>query len=75
MTNVPDDLRQLWREIYTVFDKNYLMDTSKQESWNKYWDDATEVLKKYPEVPCVIDIFGTMSEMIGKLAAGRKNSE
>lgn len=75
MTNVPDELRQVWKEIYIVFDKNYLMDTSKQESWNKYWDDATEVLKNHPEVPCLIDLFGTMSEMIGKLAAGRNGSE
>lgn len=72
MTNVPDRIREFWKDVYVLFDKNFLMDVSKQESWEQYWLDACEIIKKYEEIPSIIDLLSVISEMISKFAAGRK---
>ena len=46
MTNVPDDVRQAWKELYILFDTNYNMDGS-EEAWIEYWlFEATPVERK-----------------------------
>ena len=72
MTNVPNDLRDMWREIYVLFDTHYLMDCSKQESWESFWSDGHKLLQKYEYVPNLIEVLSAVSEMISKLYAGRK---
>lgn len=63
MTNVPDSIREMWREVYILFDTNWKMDNS-EEAWKKFWDAANEMLKKY-DVPRLMDLITVVAEMIG----------
>jgi len=72
VTNVPDHIREFWKEVYILFDKHYLMDISKQESWEHFWFEACEIIKKYDDIPSIVDLLTVVSEIISKLAAGRK---
>ena len=72
MTNVPDNIREYWKDVYILFDKHFLMDVSKQESWEAFWADGCEIVRKYDGMPSVIDHLSVVAEMISKLAAGRK---
>ena len=70
MTNVPGEIREIWTDLYKLFDKHYAMDIREQESWDAYWKDAIELTKKYQEVPTVIDFVDVISEFICKLKSG-----
>lgn len=72
MTNVPDRIREFWKDIYILFDRHYLMDVSQEQSWINFWDDGNKIIQKYDELPCVIDLLSVVSELISKLAAARK---
>lgn len=72
MTNVPDDIREMWKEIYVLFDRHYPMDVSKNESWESYWADAHKILAKYEYVGSLIDLLSAEAEVIYKLAKRRE---
>ena len=36
MTNVPTDLREVWTDLYKLFDKHFLMNLDDQDDWKKY---------------------------------------
>lgn len=46
ITNVPDNLREMWADIYKLYDINYNMKNTG-EDWKKFWDQATELLHKH----------------------------
>lgn len=46
MTNVPNEIRELWKEVYCLFDLNYNMPNTA-ESWKKFWDQAEVIRQKY----------------------------
>ena len=72
MTNVPDRVRNLWKELYILFDKHYLMDVSNQENWDRFWEEGVEIVKRYNEIPGIIDMLSVISTMISTMAAGRE---
>lgn len=72
MTNVPDRVRNLWKELYVLFDKNFLMDVSNQENWDRFWEEGVEIVKRYNEIPGIIDMLSVISTMISTMAAGRE---
>lgn len=72
MTNVPDRVRNLWKELYILFDKNFLMDVSNQENWDRFWEEGVEIVKRYNEIPGIIDMLSVISTMISTMAAGRE---
>ena len=63
MTNVPQNLRDLWKDIYVLFDKNYLMKNDKK-SWDSFWKQATEIGNKYDGCPYLFKMFDLVSFMI-----------
>ena len=72
MTNVPTDLREVWTDLYKLFDKHFLMNLDDQEDWKKYWDDASAIVEKWHYMPCLIDFVSTIAEFIVKM---RKRKE
>lgn len=72
MTNVPDRVRNLWKDLYVLFDKNFLMDVSNQENWDRFWEEGVEIVKRYNEIPGIIDMLSVISTMISTMAAGRE---
>ena len=75
MTNVPDNIREMWREVYVLFDKHFLMDVSKDESWQAFWDDAHVLLSKYQNIQNFIELIGVVSQLIYSFSQGRKKDE
>lgn len=71
MTNVPDRIREFWKEIYVLFDKHFLMDVNNQDNWIAFWADANIIIQKYGEIPS-IDLISAVSELISKCATWRK---
>ena len=72
MTNVPERIREMWREVYVLFDKHFLMDASKQESWDAFWEDAHPLVAKYQDIDSFIELIGVVSELLYKFYARRK---
>ena len=50
MTNVPQEIRDAWADVYRLFDMNYGMDGSKQ-AWTTYWEQANKLIQKYGGIP------------------------
>lgn len=73
-TNVPENIREMWRDVYILFDTHFLMDTDDQDAWSAFWAEAVKINEKYLEIPCVIDLLSTVSEMIAKFSCGRKRN-
>ena len=71
MTNVPDRIREMWKDVYVLFDKHFLMDCSNQDSWKAFWADASELVSKYQDVDSFIELIGVISELLYKFYAKR----
>lgn len=63
MTNVPNDIREIWREVYILFDTHYLMPNTA-ESWTAFWDDANKLYEKYGKNELLIGMLVMASSII-----------
>jgi len=64
MTNVPDDLRQMWKDVYVLFDSNYLLENT-EEAWKAYWDKAAKIYGEYAsKYPQILDMINIATEII-----------
>lgn len=61
MTNVPDTLRQLWHDVYVLFDTHYMMPNTT-EAWDEYWGQVNALLAKYGDH--LWDLMMVVTEMI-----------
>ena len=46
MTNVPQDIRDMWKDVYVLFDSHYNMPNTP-ESWKAFWEKTHEIQQKY----------------------------
>ena len=67
MTNVPNEIRVIWTDLYKLFDKHFAMDIHSQEGWDAYWKDAIALVEKYKQYDCIIDFVSFVSEFICKV--------
>ena len=63
MTNVPNNLREMWADFYRLFDMYYLLKNTEAE-WNQYWAAAVSLYNKYGKSERVMDMLTLISEMI-----------
>lgn len=63
MTNVPQRIRDLWTDIYVLFDKNYLMPNT-EEAWGSFWEQAGAVIKKYSQCPYIMKMIDVVTTII-----------
>ena len=63
MTNVPDTIREMWADLYRLFDSSYLMPNTP-DAWNAYWDKAKDIYEKYDKSTRVLDFIALISKMI-----------
>ena len=73
MTNVPDNIREMWKEMYILFDTHFLMDVNDQENWKDYWGKAVEMIKKY-DIPNMIDMLQAMADIIVERSKWREKN-
>ena len=71
MTNVPENIRQCWKELYILFDTNYNMDGS-EEAWIQYWKQAKAIVMKYGDEIPLLQICEAIANMIHAFVNKRK---
>lgn len=64
MTNVPQDIRDIWTEMYKVFDRHYLLKDS-QEGWESYWREAQSIWVAHGMNERISSGFGLLADVIG----------
>lgn len=67
MTNVPDNIRALWKDIYVLFDTHWNMDNTAK-AWEEFWEKAKEIYGKIPDDEfrdnVVIELLENVAKMI-----------
>ena len=72
MTNVPERIREAWKEVYVLFDRSYLMEGS-EDDWKQYWDSATGLVKKYGNDIPLLEILEATANALQHSVELRKN--
>jgi hypothetical protein len=62
MTNVPDELREVWKEIYVLFDTHYQMPNTA-EAWDGFWKEAEAIMNKHEDMH-LLELVIAVSELI-----------
>ena len=63
MTNVPQIIRDLWTDLYKLFDRNYMIPNT-EEAWGKFWEEARQIDEKYHGCPYLPKAFDLVTAMI-----------
>ena len=74
MTNVPQEIRDAWADIYKLFDVNYGMNGS-QDAWEKYWLQAAELIKKHGDNVPMLEILYAVAHMIEEFVKKRNGEK
>jgi hypothetical protein len=63
----------MWTDVYKLFDINYLM-KNDEGSWNKFWKQAEEIVKKHGNPPHLMEMITLAAQMIeDRMKAEQKN--
>lgn len=71
MTNVPEPIRQAWKELYVLFDTNFNMDGSPT-AWEHYWDQVNQLVYKYGDEVPLLEVAEAIAHMIECFCNQRK---
>ena len=63
MTNVPNEIREMWADVYKLFDLNYNM-TNDKDSWAKFWEQAEQIRQKHSDNYYIGSLILIVSEML-----------
>ena len=69
MTNVPDKIRDAWKDLYILFDTNFNIDGS-DKAWEKYWNQATELIKKYGDEIPLLEMTEAIARFLDAVSVG-----
>lgn len=73
MTNVPNAIREMWSDVYVLFDTHYLMPNTT-EAWSEYWERCADLCIKYYKSKDVIIMMSMVSELLENVVKGRQNA-
>lgn len=62
MTNVPDALREVWKEVYILFDTHYQMPNTA-EAWDGFWLEAKAIMDRHKDLH-LLELILAVAEMI-----------
>lgn len=54
MTNVPEPVREMWTDLYKLFDVHYLMENS-EKAWTAFWNEARNLWEKHGRNDFILD--------------------
>ena len=74
MTNVPQNIREMWTDLYKLFDMNYLMEGT-DDDWKRFYLKGKELFEKYGQNPRFMDGVMFVSDMISDRLRAIKNAE
>ena len=74
MTNVPKEIRDMWTDVYVLFDTHYLMQNTP-EAWSEYWERCAELHVKWcNHSETIITMMSMVSELLENVVKGRQNA-
>ena len=69
MTNLPPKLREMWTELYILFDSHFKMPNT-EEAWKEYWLKAMDLYHKYRDVPHMSELINVVSSLLESNVVG-----
>lgn len=69
MTNLPPKLREMWTELYILFDSHFKMPNT-EEAWTEYWRKAGDLYQKYHDVSHMSELINVVSSLLESNVAG-----
>lgn len=73
MTNVPNAIREMWSDVYVLFDTHYLMPNTT-EAWAEYWDCCVDLCAKWKSCKGIIIMMSMVSELLENVVKERQNA-
>ena len=64
MTNVPNELRDMWTDLYKLFDVHYKMENTV-EAWGLFLNHAEQVWRKHNKNDRLMSMINIVIDMIG----------
>ena len=65
MTNVPPEIRELWTDLYKLFDYHYQM-ANTEEAWAEFWAEVKLLLEKHHQSKLIKDGSIMIADAIGE---------
>lgn len=69
MTNVPDRVRNMWTDLYKLFDSNWKMENT-EGNWERFWEAGKELIDKHEGIPEVSHFVILCGNLIGEHMKG-----
>lgn len=69
MTNVPQNIRNIWTDIYKLFDLFYLMQNT-EDDWNKFWTEGKRIWENSGKSHRVMEAISLVSDVIADRMKG-----
>ena len=73
-TNVPNELRDMWTDLYKLFDVHYKMENTT-EAWELFLDRAKTIWEKHGKDKRMMQIINVIIDMIGDRMQGEERKE
>ena len=70
MTNVPNEIREMWSDLYRLYDVHYNMENTS-DAWKEFWDAAKTIAEKHNNNRYLWVMIQTVSQMIEDHITGR----
>lgn len=71
MTNVPQDIREIWTDLYKLFDVHFKMDVHSVSDWTKFWNDGSAIWEKSGRNKYVLALINAAADYIVFHATGQ----
>ena len=71
MTNVPDNIREAWKDIYILFDTHYGMDGSNPDAWADFSKKAAEIYMRHKDAVDLAGAINAVSDMLLAIYKGQ----
>lgn len=75
MTNVPPEIREIWTDLYKLFDIHYKMDINSADDWGKFWNDGKAIWEKSGRNKYVLALINDTAELIVHYSRGDVDNE
>jgi hypothetical protein len=66
MTNVPEQVRNLWTEVYTLFDLNYNIDIHNADDWKTFHKESERIYCKYGKNKGVLALLTATGDLLAE---------
>ena len=74
MTNVPKEIRDIWTDLYKLFDRYFLI-TGSDEEWIAFWDEATKLRERSGNNQHLNEMIDAIADYLGDRTKKQRANE